>query len=481
MKIFICGASGLLGRELYKKLKNCDIEVKGTYYTNKIDDEMIIFDANTIKDVILEFNPDIIINCIVNRFVDICETNFEKIKYSNIIFVEELLKLNIKIIHISTDYVFDGSKSPYYTSDTTFNPLNNYGISKLIAELRIKSNENNHLIIRVPVLFTDSYLYLNESSVTMIGKKLFDKTKNFYQEDAISIRRPVYIPILCNFIYDCIIGNYKGIYHFYNPIDKITKMEILNYVSMFLNVNKKIRPLQLTNSANRPLDTEMKDDKYDIYKYYKDYDFYEIIDKCFGKFKHNFKDAFLLLDLDGTIIDSEKYHYQAYNRIFNMTEEEFYKRNENNDFDDLSAELKNRKNEELRKILMDNDLYLMPGAESFINYICDNRINTVVVTNTSFENVNMYKQKLPILDKLKKWISKEDYNQRKPNPECYEKAKELFYNNESYIIGIENTLAGYKALKEITDIIYMNRNNTNHTNDLDVFIFNDYKQIINNC
>ena len=49
------------------------------------------------------------------------------------------------------------------------------------------------------------------------------------------------------------------------------------------------------------------------------------------------------------------------------------------------------------------------------------------------------------------------------------------------IIGIENTLAGYKALKQVTDVIYMNHtNHMNHMNDLDVFIFNDYKQIINN-
>lgn len=473
MKVFICGASGLLGRELYKKLKNEGFDVKGTYYTKKCNNEIVLFDPKTIKEVIQTYNPDIIINCIVNRLVDICENSFENIKYSNIQFVEELLKLNIKIIHISTDYIFDGSNSPYYPSDISFNPLNNYGISKLIAELRMKNNPR-HLIIRVPVLFTDSYLHLNESSVTMIGKKLFNKTKDFYEEDDISVRRPVYIPLLCDFIYDSIVNNYQGIYHFYNPITKISKLEILKYVSNYLNINKIIRPL--TNNSNRPLDTELKDDKYDIYKYYKNYDFYNIIDKCFDKFKHNFKESFLLIDLDGTIVDSEKYHCEAYIKVFNITKEEFYERNENNNFDDLHF-LKSAKNEEFKNILKSNALTLMPGAEDFIYYIHQNNINHVIVTNTSNENIEIYKEKLPILNLLKNWITKEDYNLKKPNSECYKKAKELFYNNEKFIIGIENTIAGYEALKEVTDIIYMNSTHSTYSN-LDVFIFNDYNQII---
>lgn len=202
----------------------------------------------------------------------------------------------------------------------------------------------------------------------------------------------------------------------------------------------------------------------------------ELLDE---KFKHNFKESFLLIDLDGTIVDSEKYHYQAYNKIFNLTEEEFYKINDNNQFNDLDVTMKSLKNEEFKKILMSNDLNLMQGAEAFINYIHQNNINHVIVTNTSKENIEIYKEKLPILNLLKNWITKEDYDKKKPNPECYIKAKKRFYNNEKFIIGIENTNAGYKALKEVTDIIYMNASHSNFSN-LDVFIFNDYNQIINN-
>ena len=61
--------------------------------------------------------------------------------------------------------------------------------------------------------------------------------------------------------------------------------------------------------------------------------------------------------------------------------------------------------------------------------------------------------------KLTNWISKDDYVNRKPNPECYNLAISKYYNNEKFIIGIENTIAGYNALKNITNIIYLQINN----------------------
>ena len=69
----------------------------------------------------------------------------------------------------------------------------------------------------------------------MIGKKLMDLTLNQFTEDAISIRRPVYIPLLSKFIYDCILNNYFGIYHFYNPNDKLTKYEIIKKIAGIIN------------------------------------------------------------------------------------------------------------------------------------------------------------------------------------------------------------------------------------------------------
>ena len=111
--------------------------------------------------------------------------------------------MNIYFIHLSTDYVYDGQKPPFSPSSLT-NPLQNYGISKLIAEQRIISNiKNNYLILRVPVLYSNKLKSLEESAVPLIIKKVMNKVENF-QEDNFSIRRPLFIEDL---------GEFKKLYY----------------------------------------------------------------------------------------------------------------------------------------------------------------------------------------------------------------------------------------------------------------------------
>lgn len=477
MKVLVCGSSGILGRELCKTLLKNNIEFVGTYNKNIIQTEKYVkADINNINDIITEYNPDVIVNCIVNRIVDECEEKWNEIKKINVDFVDKLLSHNIKLIHISTDYIFDGLKSPYTPEDLA-NPKQNYGISKYLAELRILNKTDNYIIIRVPVLFTDNYKNLNESAVTSIGKNIMDLTINDIYEDAICIRRPVYIPIFCNFIYDCIMADYKGIYHFYNPVDKFTKYEISNIIAEILNKSSDNVLPNFTNN-NRPLDTQLNDKKYDINKYYINYNFKDLIKKCFNKFSHPryFKECFLMIDLDGTLVDTEEQHYISYNKIINMTREDFNDKNQKNILD-LPELLKNEKNKIFESLI--NDIKLMNNTFTFIKFLLKNNINFVVVTNTSARNVELYKEKLPILKNIKNWVVKDDYKHKKPDPEAYLLAKKKYYNNEKYIIGIENTIAGYDALKNITDIIYINVNDNTKSlfKNKDVYLFNDFSRI----
>lgn len=478
MKVLVCGC-GLLGREICDKLYNNNINFIATYYNNKIDKENYYkFNINTIDDIIQLEKPTIIINCIVNRIVDDCENNWNDIKTTNIEIANFLSKYKIKIIHISTDYVFDGTNSPYYDNSIT-NPINNYGISKLISELRVINNTDNYLIIRVPVLFTDTYKKLNENAVTDIGKKIMDLTNKKLIEDDICIRRPVYIPIFVDFIYDSIINNFNGIYHFYNPIDKTTKFKIALKIKSILCKNHiLINPNYEIN--NRPLDTELKDSKYNINKYYQNYNFDDLLQLCFKKFYHNYNlyNCFILIDLDGTIINSETQHYECYNELIGLSKEEFEIKNQHNDFN-YDTNIKTKKDLLFKTKI--KQIKLMDGAFEFLTYILDNNINYCIVTNTNSENVELYKKHIPILNTFTNWISKNDYINKKPSSDCYQLAIEKFYKNEQFIIGIENTVAGYKALKNVTDIIYIQLNNNKYLfKDYDVFLINNLNLIYNN-
>jgi beta-phosphoglucomutase-like phosphatase (HAD superfamily) len=76
----------------------------------------------------------------------------------------------------------------------------------------------------------------------------------------------------------------------------------------------------------------------------------------------------------------------------------------------------------------------MKNADKFIEYIEKYSVNHVVVTNTSSENVEFFKNKLPLLNKIKNWIVREDYKNQKPNSEPYELAIKKYYKNEQNII-----------------------------------------------
>lgn len=134
----ILGPNGQLGRAFAGYGFLCDI-------TNYADLQRINQDTT------------IIINCAAYTDVDGCETNFDKSYSVNVTGVINLVRLcqerNIKLVHFSSDYVFNGNSNvPYIESDLP-SPLSNYGAHKWAAERRIKELGSNYLIIRTSMLY----------------------------------------------------------------------------------------------------------------------------------------------------------------------------------------------------------------------------------------------------------------------------------------------------------------------------------------
>jgi dTDP-4-dehydrorhamnose reductase/beta-phosphoglucomutase-like phosphatase (HAD superfamily) len=500
--ILICGASGLVGSEMCKLLDDNHINYFGTYNNNKINKQnMFQLDFSNpklVEDFLLLHKISCCIFCIVERLTDVCENNWNEIKKTNIDFVHIVSylcnKINIKFIHISTDYVFDGSNQPNFP-ESLKNPLQNYGISKLISEYRVLTNCKNYCIIRTPVLYS-SLSKIHDNAVSLIGKNVMDlRTNKYFKEDNYSIRRPLYISDLCIFIYNCYKENYNGIYHFYNPYNKYTKYEICQIIARYLNIEiNKISPNNTKSEglAPRPYDTQLQDDKYDITKY-KFQNFDETIETCFKKFNHpkitseNKNDFFICLDMDGTIIDTNMAHYNCYKKVFEQYNKTFLNINQWNNIilnDNIDNYLRRVFNEEefikmkneKREYLKNESISFTKNSELFLKFLIQNDFNFCIVTNTNEETVKIFKEKFSLLNEIKQWIYREDYNLSKPDGECYKLAKEKYYKNEKYIIGIEDSMVGYNALKCITDIIYIYNNETVFKNN-DCYIFDDYVQI----
>ena len=151
MKILLLGHKGMLGSDLFLKLA-AEHEVTG------MDKEEInIVSAGECKQAIKEIQPDIVMNAAAYTNVDGCETarnecfavNAEAVK--NI--AEACREKKIKIVHFSTDYVFDGTAKEPYQEDDKRSPINVYGESKLAGENYLQSLSDNYLLIRTSWLY----------------------------------------------------------------------------------------------------------------------------------------------------------------------------------------------------------------------------------------------------------------------------------------------------------------------------------------
>jgi len=146
--ILVIGANGMLGRDMMALIgpaaRGVDI------------DEIDITSLESTERVIRTLKPETVINCAAYTDVDGCETNVETAMQVNGEGVAHLAlatrEIGARLVHVSTDYVFDGSKGTPYVEDDAPCPLGVYGESKLAGELNAGFNPD-HLIVRTQWLF----------------------------------------------------------------------------------------------------------------------------------------------------------------------------------------------------------------------------------------------------------------------------------------------------------------------------------------
>ncbi|MEN3038091.1 MAG: dTDP-4-dehydrorhamnose reductase [Candidatus Kryptonium sp.] len=165
MKVMITGCHGLLGQTVLKMfLKSTDSEILATAKEPRtfldfggFDYTMLdITSRNDVKNLVVYFRPDVIINTAAYTNVDGCEQNRELAWKVNVEGVRNLVhsarRVDAKLIHISTDYIFDGKNGPY-AEDAIPNPINYYGRTKLASENEIKIGGIRFAILRTNVLY----------------------------------------------------------------------------------------------------------------------------------------------------------------------------------------------------------------------------------------------------------------------------------------------------------------------------------------
>lgn len=251
-KILIIGL-GFLGNTLLRQARKSNMEFFGTHKS-----DLDISNMSLIEKKIEEIKPDYIINCAALTNLDEIESNPSNAYAVNSHGAKNLaiasFKKKIKLIHVSTDSVFDGKKGLYKEEDLP-NPINEYARSKKMGEDLIRENSDKHVIVR-------TNFYGNNSD----GKFLFNWVlKNLQQKISITgfhdvIFNPLEIENLSEMIIELCHGDFVGTIHLSSdkPMSKYefatTIARKLNYdISLVRNGSIK----EVNFIAQRPLNTSL--------------------------------------------------------------------------------------------------------------------------------------------------------------------------------------------------------------------------------
>ena len=273
-RIIITGAAGLLGQHLIRCLrsdKNHDPDFsilsidkaanpfKQSANLRYIQTDLIEFES--VKRAIGDFNPDYIFNCASFNDVDNAEENRKLTDDINVHLVENLLALSPKkIIHFSSDYVFNGLHGPYSEEDTPL-PINYYGQTKYRSERILIDSGGNHLIIRSNVLYgTGKDIRPNFITWLISGLRRNERVRIVTDQ----FGNPTYAGNLAEAAIEAARKDLTGILHIAGK-DYLSRNEAALKAAAFFNLNSEmITPItteKLSQPARRLLRGGLKIDK----------------------------------------------------------------------------------------------------------------------------------------------------------------------------------------------------------------------------
>ncbi|MCH8285300.1 SDR family oxidoreductase [candidate division KSB1 bacterium] len=262
--ILLTGCHGLLGQRFVQKLTKdhfilgVDIHentyIHGENYQYKSLD---ITNRKNVKRICEEFKPDWIVNTAAFTDVDACEKEKERCWKVNVESVENLVfyaRINgAKLIHFSSDYVFDGTKE-LYSEDDAASPLNYYGRAKLASENIVKGSGIDWAILRTSTLYDIDALKGNQNFVTWV-------VKNLQQGESIKIvtdqwGNPTLARNLAAAAWKVILLNRTGVYQTAGK-EIINRYDFAKKIATLFDLNEwllePIVTMELGQSAIRPL------------------------------------------------------------------------------------------------------------------------------------------------------------------------------------------------------------------------------------
>lgn len=248
MKVLVTGANGQLGYDVVKELQKQNIECYGT---SRQDFDIVDFEAT--ENFIKNYMPDAVIHCAAYTAVDKAEDEQGLCYLVNASATENIAKIckkiNAKMLYISTDYVFDGTKDGFYEVDDEPNPINVYGKTKLLGEEAVQKILDKYFVVRISWVFGEQG---NNFVKTMLR---LGKEHKEISVVADQYGSPTYTADLAPLLVEMIQTDKYGIYHatnegvctwaeFAEEIFKTAGMDVkVNHITTAEYPTRAIRPM----------------------------------------------------------------------------------------------------------------------------------------------------------------------------------------------------------------------------------------------
>jgi dTDP-4-dehydrorhamnose reductase len=265
-RILLTGSNGLLGQKIVHLILNETkhellATSKGLNRIISRDDinyqSLDITDFKQLEKVVSAFRPDAIINTAAMTNVDACESQHKECWSLNVTAVENLVKVsnefNIHLVHLSTDFVFDGEKGPYSEEDEP-NPLSLYGRSKWESEKIVINSGLERWSIARTIIVYGVVENMSRSNVVLWAKGALEKGEPINVVDD-QFRSPTYALDLAKGCLSIVEKEKSGIFHLSGK-DLMSIIELVYRVADYYGLDKsRINPIKsavLNQAAKRP-------------------------------------------------------------------------------------------------------------------------------------------------------------------------------------------------------------------------------------
>lgn len=256
MKVLVTGANGQLGYDVVKELQKQNIECYGA---SRQDFDIVDFEAT--ENFIKNYMPDAVIHCAAYTAVDKAEDEQGVCYLVNASATENIAeickKINAKMLYISTDYVFDGTKDGFYEVDDKPNPINVYGKTKLLGEQAVQRILDKYFIVRISWVFGE---HGNNFVKTMLHLGKERKEINVIADQYGS---PTYTIDLAPLLVEMIQTEKYGIYHATNE-GVCTWVEFAEEIFKIAGMDVKVNHIttaEYPTRAKRPINSRLNKEK----------------------------------------------------------------------------------------------------------------------------------------------------------------------------------------------------------------------------